>query len=271
MHGRGLAALTLAGLLLAPSLRAEDGGTAASDWLPYNLVYEVHAGGLHVFTISLEATLEPESYTVSLGLLTDGALAWLIDWTMVSAAQGRVAASQPVPAWFRTESNWRGTPRWVELRYRAGAGPSVEAVPPPEEDDRPAVPEALRLETVDPLSAAIALIYAMASNDRCDSALTIFDGRRLFEASASDLGPAEAPVSDLAPFGGAAQACQLTVEPVTGFWLDQRYEARTQDLTVYLRALTPGGPPLPLRVDAETRFGAVRVHLVDVSPRPGEG
>ena len=274
MRGCALAIVALAGLLLSAPARGDEtlaAAEVAADWQPHSLVYEVHAGGLHVFTINLEARLKPDRYALSLALQTDGALGWLIDWTMASAAHGGLAETAPDPAWFRTESNWRGKIRWVELRYGEGAGPLVEAVPPPEEDDRPMVPDALRVDSVDPLSAGAALIYALAGRQRCDSALSVFDGRRLFTARSEDLGPRELPASDLAPFGGAARACALTVEPVTGFWRDPRYPARTQELTVYLRALSEAGPPLPVRIEAETRFGAIRAHLVDVSPRPGEG
>ena len=273
MGGKRFAALVLAGCLLSAPPRAEADLSGAADWQPHSLIYEVHAGGLHVFTINLEARLKPDSYSLSLALQTDGALGWLFDWSMASAAHGRLAGVAPDPAWFRTESVWRGKTRWVALRYGegAGAGPTVEAVPPPEEDDRPIVPEALRIDSVDPLSAGVALIYALAGRQRCDSALSVFDGRRLYKARSRDLGPRELPASDWAPFGGAARACALTVEPVTGFWRDQRYPARTQELTVYLRALSEAGPPLPVRIEAETRFGAIRAHLVDVSPRPGEG
>ena len=272
MRAPRLIALTLAGALCAWPARADqplDFSAEPADWQPISLVYEIHAGGLHVFTINLEATLTAEDYDVSLDLLTDGALSWLFDWSMLSTAKGRPAA--PRPSWFRTESRWNDNLRWVELRYGENAAPSVELVPRPEEDDRPSVPEALRKDTVDPLSAGIALIYRLARRNDCAAELPVFDGRRLFRARSRDLGPRKIPVSALAPFGGAARACALEVEPVTGFWRKQRTAPKTQELTAYFRPLSAGGPPLLLRIDAETRFGAVRAHLVEVSPRPGKG
>ena len=63
----------------------------------------------------------------------------------------------------------------------------------------------------------------------------------------------------------------MTVEPVTGFWrsAEGKYRARTEDFTVFLRQVTPETPPLPVRIEADTRFGAVRVHLVQLAtPKP---
>lgn len=262
------AILALAGALTAAQPRAEAGDAslaAANGWQPVSLVYEVHAGGLHVFTIDLEAQLGARDYGMSMALRTDGVLAWLLDLTMLSRVEGRPAAGGPLPARFRTESRWRGRERWVELRYRDGEGPGVTAEPPPEDDNRPTVPEVLRRDTIDPLSAGVALIYGLAGSGNCEAALPVFDGRRLFQARSRDLGPVDVPVSDLSPYGGAARACAVTVEPVTGFWRDQPEEPKTQDLTIYLRAIEEGGPPLPLRIDTDSRFGAVRVHLVGVT------
>ena len=266
--------LALSGLLLASVAQAEDKIVAAVEpagWRPVSLLYEVHAGGLHVFSINIEAALKPEDYYLSLSLRTDGALAWVLDWSMVSAASGQASATEPAPDWFRSESLWRGEKRWVEVGYGEGGPPVVRAVPPPEEDDRPRVPEEKRRGTVDPLSAGAALVYALASQGHCDVALPIFDGRRLFEAQSWDLGPTEIPVSDFSPYSGEARNCAITVVPVTGFWRDSQYEPRPQDFTIFLGKPSDDAPPLPLRIEAETRFGALRVHLVDVSLRNEDG
>ena len=269
---KAVSLLGLVALMLAAPARAEAPAETRPDWRPVSLLYEVHAGGLHVFTINLEAALGTRDYDLSLSARTDGTLAWLLDWSLMSAVNGRPAEAGPAPDWFRSESAWRGKERWVELRYGAGEGaaPGVESVPPPEEDDRPRVPDALRVGTVDPLSAGIGLIYALADQAHCDTALPVFDGRRRFEAKSRDLGMTEIAVSDLAPYGGEARACAVTVEPVTGFWRDSKYKPEPQDFTVFLRTLSTGEPALPVRIEADTRFGAVRVHLVDYAPRsPG--
>ena len=271
---RGLAAAALLAVL-APSGATADRpapqSAARVGWQPVDLVYEVYAGGLHVFTVDMNVALRDAGYDLDLALRTDGTLAWFVAWRMTSLADGRPEAASPVPARFRTDSLGRGNERWVELRYDGAGPPQVAAEPSADEDDRDPVPDDLRLDTVDPLSAGLALIYSLAWTDGCELSLGVFDGRRRFNARSRDDGEREIAVGDLSPYGGLARACAVTVEPVTGFWrsAEGKYRARTEDFTVFLRQVTPETPPLPVRIEADTRFGAVRVHLVQLAtPKP---
>ena len=275
-RGAGCRDLALALSAVALLSAGAQGSVAAAPlspeaWQPVDLVYQVHAGGLHVFTIDLRAALGAEGYDMDLALRTDGSLAWLLDWKLMSEVSGRPEAAAPVPARFRTESLWRGNQRWVELSYEGTGAPLVSAEPPPEEDDRDKVPVDLRLDTVDPLSAGVALIYALGGEAGCALSLGVFDGRRRFNARSRDDGEREIAVGEISPYGGLARACAVTVEPVTGFWRESRYEARKEDFTVFLRQVAPETPPLPVRVEAETRFGAVRIHLVEATLAEGGG
>ena len=261
------------GLAAGGAALAQSGGPSSSETAvpgaPLALSYELHAGGLHAFSIDTEVTLAPERYALDLELRTDGWLSWILDWSLSSRAAGRADDAGLRPERFRTESRWRGKPRWVELRYDGGPAPRVEVEPPQEEDDRDPVPEALRADTLDPLTAGLALVHALMTGGRCEGEAAVFDGRRRFDAQAEDAGSAEVPVSDLAPYGGEAVACRLNVVPVTGFWRDERNNTDPQELLVYLRPVIEGQPPVPVRVEAETRFGAVRVHLVSAGLAPG--
>jgi hypothetical protein len=271
-----LRALLLAALL-APAAAARAGDAAPPrqaqgvTWRPVDLVYEVHAGGAHVFTVDLSAALDGSDYALDVAMRTDGTLAWFLDFTLRSRVSGRPAEPGMAPARFRTESLWRGRERWVELSYDGAGAPAVTAEPPPEEDERDRVPDDLRAGTVDPLSAALALIYAVAWDEGCELSLKVFDGRRRFDAHSRDDGEREVAVGALSPYGGPARACAVTLDPVTGFKRTARLKPRQEDFVVYLRRVAPGTPPLPVRVEAETRFGGVRVHLVDLKLRPESG
>ena len=72
--------------------------------------------------------------------------------------------------------------------------------------------------------------------------------------------------SDSAPFGGAATVCALTVEPVTGFMKTQEHQPKPREVTVFFLPVVDGGPPVPVRVESQSRFGAVRIHLVAANP-----
>ncbi len=217
-----------------------------------------------MFSIDTNVALRPESYAAEFEVRTDGSLAWFMEWKLRSKVQGETRPDGLRPAAFRSESNWKGKERWVHVKYGADGNPLVEAVPPPDEDDRERVPDDLRVGTVDPLSAGLNLVHMLTEGGRCDGTVSIFDGRRRFDAASEDEGPTEIPASEIAPYGGEAIACRLSVVPVKGFWRDQRYRVKPQDVMVYLRPALPGTPLVPVRVEANTRFGAIRVHLVSV-------
>ena len=272
-RSRGIAAAAF-GLLFALPLIATAGSAESEEIaaLPgdpariLDLHYEIYAGGLHALTVDARVNLGAERYDAALQLRTDGWLAWLLDFTMESEVTGHAAPQGLKPERFRTASVWQDNERWVEMAYAGNALPEVDAVPPPEDDDRELVPPALRRGTVDPLSAGLGLVHRLGETARCGGDAAVFDGRRLFQATARHIGEATLSASGLAPFSGAATACRLTVEPVTGFWKKQDYKVEPKDVTVYFQPVIEGGPPIPVRVEAESRFGAVRVHLVAAQP-----
>lgn len=231
-----------------------------------DLGYHVYAGGLQVFSVDARVGLRPESYAVALRLQTDGWLGWFLTFSLDSRTTGRANPEGLAPERFRTDSLWEDKERSVEVSYRGEGLPHVVAVPPAEEDDREIVPDELRAGTVDPLSAALGLVHELANGGRCGGEATIFDGRRRFDASTSHIGPAQLEPSDIAPFGGPATACRLTVQPVVGFWKTQDYRIEPKNVTVFFRRLTEGGLPVPVRVEADSLFGAVRIHLVSAGP-----
>lgn len=263
------AALVLA-VLLAWGPRAglanELSQAGSSGDLPLALGYKIYAGGLHVFSFESQVTMAPARYEMALDLRTDGWLDWLWSFSIAARTQGRAGPQGLAPQRFRTESLWRDDQRWVEISYDAAGRPTAEVEPPPEEDERDPVPEAERVGTVDPLTAALLLVDRLMRTQSCEGAATIFDGRRSFEASVADLGEKSLTASDIAPYGGPAVACRLSVMPGKGFWKNPDYPPEPQEVTVFLRRVVAGGPPVPVRIEADTRFGGVRAHLISAQP-----
>lgn len=232
---------------------------------PLSLSFEIHAGGLHVFSSDSVIALRPTGYEATVDVRTDGWLAWLLDLKLAAKVEGAAGPSGFAPHRFRSESEWRDRTRWVEVTYGPDGRPKIESKPPAEDDDRDPVPEDLRLGTIDPISAALALVHTVQGGGRCEGEAAIFDGRRRFAAKVSDAGRTTLAKSDLAPYGGPARACRLIVVPLAGFWRNPKYPPKTQELTIYRREIADGWPPLPVRVEAETSFGAVRAHLVGIA------
>ena len=120
---------------------------------------------------------------------------------------------------------------------------------------------------MDPISAMLNLVHAVARDGRCAGRVPVFDGRRRFDLAARDLGEQDLVRSGVASFEGLARRCRVTFEPVTGFWRDERWEQpKTSEIEIFLATVVPGGPPVPVRLEAENAFGAVRIHLVSAGP-----
>jgi len=134
--------------------------------------------------------------------------------------------------------------------------------PPPEEDDREPVPAALQVAVLDPLSAALRLAAS-----GCTGRLQVFDGRRRLEVVLTRRG---AETVDEPLYRGAAERCHATIVSVAGrsrrSWFPRRNTPDEAD--IWLAALWPDLPPVPVRVESETLLGALVVQLREVARLP---
>jgi hypothetical protein len=271
----------LAGLALAGSAAqgAEAGGQAAGQ-APADaaapgaeMTYGVYVGGVHVVDAVASLALAENRYRVRLQAAMQGFLGTLAPITADTVAEGRLADGSVRPARYRSVATWRNRPRLTELRY---GGDAVEVItdPPPEQEREP-VPEALRRDTVDPLTAAVGMIETLARGGRCDGRVPVFDGRQRYDLDFAAAGEEELAPSDVGLFRGRAQVCTVTFRPLAGRWKAARRDrdegapprrgAPAVPMTLWLARLTPGDAPVPVRLAAETPFGTVLVHLARYS------
>lgn len=257
----GIVALGL-GLSAAPGARAADLEPRA-----LALAYEVYAGGLHALSLEARLARSAGRYQAQLEARTDGFIARLFDFWLTSEVSGAGVAEKLSPDRFKTAARWqKRDPRSVEIIYGPGEGKTVRAEPPPEEDEREAVPEWLQRDTLDPLSASVAVMERLREAGSCDAEIPIFDGRRRFDLTAVDKGEVEIAANDYSSYAGPARKCELELVQVTGFWEGGRRDADRLPtrVTVYLAPALPGGPPVPVRIEGERQvFGGFRVHLIE--------
>ena len=270
MTKAGLATAGLLAILLArPALGDVVRGQALDELA---LDYHVYAGGFHALSLETRVSLGPEAYAVKFKARSDGFLDSLLGFTLDAEAIGRAAAAGLTPLAFRTANRWRSSgERLVEMTYGEDGLPETRTEPPAEADDRDPVPDSLRRGTLDPITAMLSLVHGLARDGRCAGRVPVFDGRRRFDLAARDLGEQDLAPSGVARFAGLARRCRVTFEPVTGFWRDERWERpKTSDIEVFLASVVPGGPPVPVRLEAQNAFGAVRIHLVSAGPAEQE-
>lgn len=258
------AALALAAAWPAAPTRAESQAPP-----PLGLEYGLFVGGLQALDVSTRVDLRESGYDIRFQARTDGFIGRLFPFVIEARTGGARADGRLRPARYATANRWGDNgKRWVSMRYAGDGGsdesaPEIAAEPPSDEDDRDVVPEAARLGTVDPVSAIYGLV--LDSEDGCSGRRAVFDGRRRYDIVAEDRGEGTVPPSSYAVYDGPARLCRLTIEKVDGFWTKYDMKRRYPDtVDVWLAKVARDLPALPVRLEAETLIGALRVHLTGV-------
>jgi hypothetical protein len=244
--------LLLPGLARAQALRA---------------TYEVHAAGMVVLEIEARFDIFADGYRMEMRARTRGIAAVFASGDQTTRVAGVWAGAAAAPADYVSEGTWRGRPRRTVLDWQGGQ-PRVRELVPPNEEEREPVPEALRLGTVDALSAVAGLSRQVARGQGCALAAPIYDGRRRSDFTAG-AGRHELILPWRNAWQGQALRCDVEGVVVAGFRRDgdDRNTATPQRGTAWIAAPYPGAPPVPVRVDMPSRwFGTATAVLLRAEP-----
>ncbi|MFP5516138.1 MAG: DUF3108 domain-containing protein [Alphaproteobacteria bacterium] len=241
---------------------------------PLKATYRVFVGG--VTALDVDATLETtgDRYRIAVSAVTGGTIGRLFTWKTESQSDGLRQGDDLRPTGHRQSSQFRGEPRTVTLTYGPQGDVSASVTPPPETDNREPVPPALQRGTLDPLSAVLDLLFAVGASERCDRSLPVFDGRRRYDMMFTEVGRRIVDPSRYSVFAGIAQQCRVSYRPVAGygksgptgrFW-QRSSPADRPPVDLWLAPVAAGYPPLPVRLETDSDFGSVVVHLTGVTP-----
>jgi len=267
-----LAALTASIVALAPILLAPV-PALAQHW---QVTYRVHVGGIAALDAQAALALAGDRYSVQLDAVADGFLGRMFPWETHSRSVGAFRPEGVTPLHHTQVSTLRGKPRNVTLDYDGRGNVRAEVTPPPDTDDRDPVPDTLRRATFDPLSGVVGVLLAGLRGEGCQRTVPIFDGRRRYDMHFADQGMQMVGASRYSVFAGAARQCRISYTPVAGynrkpnesFW---RRNSNPQDrapVDVWIAPVTPGGPPLPVRLETESGIGGVVIHLTSATMAP---
>lgn len=265
---RALAALTLALPLAAlPALAS----APRAAYPPVQASYTAYWSGFSIASMDASLELGADAYRVAATMRTTGLLAVFVRGEQITTVEGRIRpAATPLalePERFLMEGRWRDSLRRVAMRW-SGPNPEVLALLPANQEEREPVPPELQRGTVDTLTALAALIRLAATENRCDGSAQVFDGRRR-----SDFNAVTERVETLEPhrwsgFSGRALRCRFEGRQVAGFWKQQDREeaARPRGGTAWLASPGPGLPMIPVRIEADSAWGTVYVHMTRAAP-----
>jgi Protein of unknown function (DUF3108) len=229
------------------------------------LTYEVYSGGFHVLTVDLDLSFARQRYDVTTRLQTAGFLSWLVSWSQISESAGLVDGTGLAPERYRSEGEFRGRRRAIEIDYDAGQVSAVKVEPPSRGDeDRDEVTEAQRREAVDPLAAILGAIHRLSAGQPCEGRLRVFDGRRRYDLVLTDRGTRPLRESRIAAFAGDALQCDFVFEQIAGHIRrptdPEVAQRRLQSGRVY--SARSGGPLMtPVRIELDSEWGMTVAHL----------
>ena len=229
------------------------------------LRYDVYAGGSLAVEMEAELVIGSGSYRLGTGMELAGIYSVVSSWDMQASAHGLVAAGAVMPVEFVKFSE--GGERWADLRFDNGVMTRATGNPPPENEDTSAVSDAIKAAALDPLSGAVRVLNQMAETGQCGGTMHLYDGKTYFTVTASDQGRSSAPDTRYGAYAGPASLCVVTVDDSVAYG---RVDSDPRTALIWLAQPVPHSPYVPVRIETQSKFGAVRVHLTDYWVVAGE-
>jgi hypothetical protein len=234
-----------------------------------HMSYTGTALGLDVLKLDADVGMDRTGYRIDTVFHTVGLLSLFVRSEQHTTVQGTWRGEQAQPVRFWSWGTLRGDPRQTLIDYVNGA-PEVRTLLPPNKGERDDVPEALRGNTIDTLSALAFLVRQVADTGKCDGSTRVFDGRRLTDIAASTVGQAVEARGEAGPYQGPTLRCNFAGRQLAGFMhSDSAWQHQPHNGTAWIARPVPGGPPIPVRLSFETRWvGDVTMVLDSAAPGP---
>ncbi len=244
------------------------GATAADRGI---LDYKVYFGGFAAVALEIDLARTAEEYRILTKVRTLGVIDKLFPWTMRAYSRGRLAGRELRPEAAGQTSAWRGRERIIDVRYDDGRPIVARVVPTPDRDERVPVSDEDVRGTVDLASALLSLSLAAEAGRGCTGRVPVFDGRRRYDLIAERIGVEQIRRFGRAGYEPRALKCRVTMVRRSGFRKITNHDELDTDRhsgTVWFAPPGAGMPPVPMRIEVETRWALVIAHLMRVRRAP---
>lgn len=236
---------------------------------PIATTYTVSAAGVTIMELNAVLDITDAAYSVEFRTRLRGVASAFGSGELVTRVEGVWQGDRARPRRYIAEGSLRGESRRTVLEWQNNQ-PVIRAMVPPNEAERLPVPEADQRDTIDNLSALAQLVRQVRRTGRCDGAVRVYDGRRLSSmAAGTQAREAFPPARD--EWSGTALKCGFEGRFLAGYRRDEDVETarRPQYGTAWLGESAPGGPVIPVRIEAASRwFGTLTARLASAGP-PG--
>ncbi|MER2520623.1 MAG: DUF3108 domain-containing protein [Bdellovibrionales bacterium] len=250
---------------------------------PIRLAYEVYVGGTHLIGADIRFSATKGGYTSRIEGRTLGIWHRFFPWNTTLEAVGRIRGDELVPIGFESRDVWGHKLKVTRLKFapdgeaRAEFEPPAGVVPASEE-----VTLDQRRGALDPVTALLQMLAHLAVEHDCNIEVPVFDGKRRFDVMGADASGAEKVEEDIdagdyGVFKGKARVCQAGFRMVSGQWTDRQKsgfwkKSDTQQgrepFRVWLASIDPGLPELPVRLESNSIWGRIVIHLTGWNYEP---
>jgi hypothetical protein len=225
------------------------------------LDYDACFGPLRLLSMALTSEVVGDRYHARSVMQTEGLIAFFFPWRAESESSGLRAGTVLRPRLHRADGTYRSERRTVRIEYAPDGAVQARVAPPPEDDWRDGVPQALQDATIDPLTASL-----LAVGEACRGRLPVFDGRRRYdlrlEELPHDLVPARGGI-----YAGPARRCRAFVEAQAGFWRsDPRDSEEPTYLDLWIASPRADVPTVPVYLELTGARGTIAVILTRARP-----
>lgn len=227
-------------------------------------------GGMTLAEMEATMSIDGSGYHIETRLRPSGMARLFASGDQTSLVEGRWGQGGPEPRRYASDGNWRGTPRHTLIEYQNGT-PQIRRLEPEEKGEREPVPPELAAGTLDALSVLAKLTKQVAETGKCDGTAAIYDGRRRTNAVSRTVGWEKLSPGWSNGWSGTALHCDFESRVIAGFRFDDDKDTATRPLTgrAWIAPATEGRPPMPVRVEFDTRwFGTVTAQLLTTPMAP---
>lgn len=226
------------------------------------LEYEAFAAGFPIVTFAFRLEETPSAYSLDGRIRAVGAFRLFYRVDVRAESQGNLVRDAAQPRWHEHVFTSKGKDRVARLDYPGDGRVSAQLVPT-DDSGRPKPTEQQTVDTLDPLSAILAMGHSVARAGHCEGTFAVFDGRRRYDLTLTDEGGERL---DAAPaYVGPVRRCHAAVLKIAGFSFDHDYQPHTTNGRVWFASPRPGAPALPIRIDFDGSWGLVEVRMTKVA------
>jgi hypothetical protein len=255
-----LAAIALALLFAPAALKAPAGEIDRIE-----ARFEIYGfAGFHVLTNRTTIQEIGDRYAIAMDLDTRGIASVFVDLTSHSEVHGETARNAVQPEAYRSDVRRNGVERHYTLDYRRDGTVTNASAPP--EAGRPFLMAAEQIRgTVDQLTAYFEVERQIARGGNCSIVIPVFDGAGFYNLHFTDLKQEMLSPDRYQTFSGPAQVCQVVREDVV---VNPDHNEDTYKTgRIWYSQVMAGGRVMPVRMEYDTAFGAVKGYLAEFRGR----